>query len=312
MSVSMIERTYPSSDGMHHIFSTVYRPDGQTPPRGIVQIAHGMVDHSGRYRAFATQLCEAGYVVGLCDHLGHGRTARTPEEFGFFAERGGVDYVLRDMHTLTEQLRGEFAGLPLVLIGHSMGSFLSRLFAVRYAHELSGLLILGTGGPNALLPLGRALTAVVRLFAGAKHRSRTIAGLAFAGYNSHFDSAEGNKAWLSRDKAYLERDGEDPLCGFTFTVAAYQDLFRMLGGCNNRRWFRSYPKTLPTLIMSGTEDPVGAYGKGPTYVYRHLLTEGVAPVELKLYDGARHELFNETFREEVITDILTWLGTVAP
>ncbi|MBQ7315356.1 MAG: alpha/beta fold hydrolase [Clostridia bacterium] len=312
MSLSMIDRTYLSSDGVHQIHATVYRPPLDMQVRGVVQIAHGMVDHSGRYRDFAFRLAAAGYAVGLCDHLGHGRTARCAEDFGFFAEHGGVDLVLRDMHTLTEQLRAEFVGCPIVLVGHSMGSFLSRLFAVRYPHDIDAHLIFGTGGPNPLLPFGRALAAIVRCFAGPRHRSRLIASLAFAGYNSHFDPSEGQNAWLSRDKAYLERDGKDPYTDFIFTVSAYQDLFRMLGACNRRRWFRSYPKELPTLLMSGTEDPVGAYGKGPSYVYRRLLMAGVGPLELHLYEGARHELFNETCRDEVIADVLAWLGTVAP
>ncbi len=311
MCVSVTNRTYPSSDGIHQVFATVYCPRS-VPVRGVIQIAHGMIDHSGRYRDFATRLAEAGYAVGLCDHLGHGKTARSPEEFGFFAHRGGVDLLLKDMHTLNEQLHAEFQELPLVLIGHSMGSFLTRLFVVKYPADIDGHVILGTAGPNPLLPVGRALAAVIRLFAGAMHRSSVIADMAFAGYNSRFDPAQGKKAWLSRDYEYLHRDGEDPYTDFIFTVAAYQDLFRMLTDCNRRRWFAEYPKELPTLLMSGTEDPVGAYGKGPSYVYRHLLPAGVGPLKLCMYDGARHELFNETCREEVLNDILTWLETVAP
>ncbi len=311
MSVSVIHTTYPSSDGIHQVFATVYRPR-TTPPRGIIQIAHGMIDHSGRYRDFSTRLAQAGYVVGLCDHLGHGRTARSPEEFGYFAPRGGVELILKDMHTLSGQLRAEYTELPLILVGHSMGSFLTRLFAVKYAGEIDGHLILGTAGPNPLLPAGRALAAVIRLFAGATFRSAAIAAMAFAGYNSHFDASEGQRAWLSRDSEYLARDGADPYTDFIFTVCGYQDLFRMLADCNRRRWFAAYPKELPTLLMSGTEDPVGAYGKGPSYVYRRLLMAGAGPLKLRLYDGARHELFNETCREEVLTDILAWLQTLTP
>ena len=312
MSVSVIERTFPSADGRHHVHATIYRPSLDVRVRGIVQLVHGMVDHSGRYRDLAIALASAGYAVGVHDHLGHGRTAIGEEDFGFFAARGGVELVLADIHTMTGLLKAEFAGLPLVLAGHSMGSFLTRLYVARHPHEVSAYLMLGTGGPNPLLPLGRLLAATIRLFAGAHYRSRAIASMAFAGYNAHFDAAEGPRAWLSRDQAYLNRDGEDPYTGFIFTVAAYQDLFRMLGACNTAAWYRAYPKELPTLIMSGDEDPVGAYGKGPSHIYRKLLVAGAARVELRLYEGARHELFNETCRDEFVTDVLTFIGTVCP
>lgn len=302
------ELYYLSSDKNHRVHGVIFRPAPGVPVRGVIQIAHGMIDHIGRYEDFARKFCEAGFVVGGNDHLGHGKNVWDAEEYGFFAEKNGIQYVLEDMHTMTGLLKKEYPGLPFVLLGHSMGSFFSRLYAVTYGQELSGLIIHGTGGPNPALPVGKALSAVIRLFAGPRHRSKFLADLTFAGYNSHFDKAEGPDAWLSRDGAYLHRNGHDEMTGFIFTVAAYQDLFRLVGRVNSRRWFEEYPKTLPTLLVSGTEDPVGAYGKGPTYVHRHLMMEGVSPLSLRLYEGARHELFNETCRDEVAADILSFIG----
>lgn len=312
MSITVFDKTFPSSDGRHQIYAAVYRPPLTTAVRGIVQLVHGMVDHGGRYRELACALAEAGYAVGVHDHLGHGRTAFGKEDLGHFADRGGLPMLLTDIHTMTTLLKSEYPDKPLVIVGHSMGSFLSRLYVTKYPHEAVGAIFLGTSGPNALLPLGRAFSAILRLFGGATHRSPTLARMAFMGYNSHFDRAEGTLAWLSADAAYLRRGGEDPYTGFIFTVGAYADLFRMLGACNARAWYRAYPKELPTVLMSGTEDPVGAYGKGPRTVHRRLLMSGVGHAELRLYDGARHELFNDVCRDEFLRDLLSYLEGMMP
>lgn len=307
MYSTVFDKTFTSADGRHHVYAAVYRPPLTVPVRAVLQLTHGMIDHSGRYRELCDVLAREGYAVGVHDHLGHGRTAFGADDRGHFADRDGVSLVLSDMHTVSTLLREEFPGKPLILIGHSMGSFLARLYATRYPHELSGLVLLGTAGPNPLLPVGHALCALLRLFGGATYRSRTVARMAFMGYNSHFDRAEGERAWLSSDAAYLDRNGPDPYTDFIFTVTAYRDLFRMLGGCNKRAWYRAFPKDLPTVLMSGSDDPVGAYGKGPSTVYRRLLMAGASRVELCLYDGARHELFNEVCRDLFLKDLLGYL-----
>jgi alpha-beta hydrolase superfamily lysophospholipase len=192
-----------------------------------------------------------------------------------------------------------------------MGSFLSRLYVMRYPHTISGHIIHGTGGPmGAILPMGKALVSTIAFFKGKKYRSSFVASVAFAGYNSHYPKEEGKNAWLTRDPLAVRGKDSDPLASFTFTVSAYKDLFRMVGESNSKRWFATYPKNIPTLVMAGDDDPVGKYGKGPTYVYKNLLMSGVGNISFKLYEGARHELFNETCRDEVFKDIESWLGDV--
>ncbi len=301
---------FPSANGHSECTGTLYVPKGEV--RGVVQLSHGMVDHVGRYTLLADALAAHGYVLAGNDHLGHGLTAKgSGDPYGYFADDNGRELVLGDLYTMNTLLRERFGMLP-VLMGHSMGSFLSRLYTVRHPETVSGHIIHGTGGPmGAILPLGIGLVNLIILFRGASYRSQFVKNLAFSGYNSHFPKEEGGSAWLTRDLPLVADRDESEFTSFTFTVSAYRELFRMVGESNAKEWFAGYPKDLPTIVMSGSEDPVGNYGRGPQYVYDILKENGVSGVTLKLYDGARHELFNETCREQVFADMLEWLYGVA-
>ena len=305
-SYVLSEISFPSADGRSTVHGAIYAP-AAGEVRGVVQLSHGMVDHVGRYTALAEFLTANGYVFAGNDHLGHGRTASNDSDFGYFADEGGVDLVLKDLHAMNKHLRAAYPGLPFVLMGHSMGSFLSRLYVERHPHSITAHIIHGTGGPNPLLPFGKVLVKWKTLFRGKKYRSKTLANLAFSGYNARFDKSEGRNAWLSRDGSMVNGRDDDKFTNFTFTISAYGDLFRMVGESNSKAWFANYPKEIPTLVISGGDDPVGSFGKGPDYVYKQLMVSGVSDVTLKLYKGARHELFNETNRMEVFADMLAWI-----
>ena len=300
------EISFPSADGKNTVHGEIYTP-ASGKIRGVVQLAHGMIDYVGRYGFLAEFLTANGYVFAGNDHLGHGKTAASDSDFGYFADEDGILCVLRDLHTMNKHLRDTYPGVPVVLMGHSMGSFLSRLYVERHPHSVSAHIIHGTGGPNPLLPFGKALVKWKTLFHGRRYRSKTIAKLAFSGYNSRFDKSEGMIAWLTRDGATVSGRYDDKFANFIFTVSAYGELFKMLGDSNSKEWFANYPKELPTLVISGDADPVGNYGKGPDYVYKQLMVSGVSDVSIKLYEGARHELFNETNRDEVFADMLSWI-----
>lgn len=306
MNYELKEISYPSSDGVHSIHAEIYLPKSKSY-RGVVQIAHGMVDYVERYKPLAEFLTGEGYVVAGNDHLGHGKSVLTPDDFGFFAKKGGVELVIQDLYSMNKYLRTEFHGLPLVLLGHSMGSFIARLYVEKYPYTVTGAVIHGTAGPNKILPLGKALTAVMSAIKGERHRSKFISNMAFSGYNKRFTEEEGRNAWLTRNNEAVRDKDKDERGGFMFTVSGYRDLFRFLGRANSKQWFKNYPTQVPTLIMSGDMDPVGDYGKGPAYVYKKLMISGVESLELKLYPGARHELFNETNKDEVFSDLAAWL-----
>ena len=308
MNYRKYEVTYPSADGKSRVFGVIYAPVA-SEIRGVLQVAHGMVDYTERYEGLADYLCARGFALAGNHHLGHGRTALTDDDLGYFADKDATLCVLRDMHQMNRIIRERFPSLPVILLGHSMGSFLSRLYCERYPHTIAGHIIHATGGPHKiLLPLGRALTSAIALFRGKRHRSVFIAKLAFSGYNSKFDKSEGILAWLTRDVELVNGRFDDKYTNFIFTLEGYNELFKMIASSNSKKWFAAYPKNLKTLIMSGDMDPVGDYGKGVKYVYKHLLVSGCADLTLKLYEGARHELFNETCKEECFLDIFNFLN----
>ena len=307
MSIQKRVMEYPSCDKRSTVHAELYLPEGA--PRAVVQMAHGMMDHIGRYEEFGRFLAENGIAFVGNDHLGHGATSE-PEDYGFFASRNGTDFVIGDMHRLTELVKEEFADTPIILLGHSMGSFLSRLYAVRYPHDISGLIIHGTGGKNPLLPFGLLLVKLLKLLRGERYRSPFIHSMADGGYNKKFDPAEGEWAWLTRDVSRVSGRTNDERTHFNFTVSGYGDLFSMLGKCNSGKWYKAFPKELPTLVVSGADDPVGNFGKGVREVHSGLVKAGAKKAELKLYEGARHELFNEINSDEVFYDLLAWINGV--
>jgi len=297
--------TFPSSDGKNTIHAELFVPS-DNKIRGVVQISHGMVDYVGRYKLLADALTAEGFVVAGNDHLGHGESVATPDDFGFFASKNGYSYVIDDLKKMNDILREEYKGVPLVLLGHSMGSFLARLYAERYPDSIDALIIHGTAGPNPALPFGRAIIKLMKLVRNEKSRSKFVSSLAEGGYNKGFDKSEGVGAWLTRDGALVADRPGNPKTSFIFTISGYGDLFYMLGAINAKSWFENFPKGLPTLVVSGDCDPVGDFGKGVRYVYDNLKKYG-ASVDLKLYEGARHELFNETNRAEVFSDLTAWI-----
>lgn len=305
MSYIYKELSFPSSDGKNTSHAEMFIPEGEV--RGVVAISHGMRDYVSRYKLLADYLTGRGLAVVGNDHLGHGGTVKDSDDFGYFAKKDGYKFVISDLYKMNSIIKEEFPGVPVILLGHSMGSFLSRLYAEAYPDTIDGVIIHGTGGKNPLLPVGKAVIALVELLFGAKHRSRLVTNIAFGSYNSRFDKSEGDEAWLTRDGSLVADRAGNPYCDFIFTAAGYRDLFNMIGLSNSKAHFEAFPKKLPTLVMSGEADPVGDYGKGVRFVYESLKAEGVSNLTLKLYEGARHELFNETNRDEVFSDIAEWI-----
>ncbi len=305
MSYEYSEYKFPSRDGINTLQGHIYVPKDREP-RGIIQLSHGMVDHVQRYAHVAKFFTENGYIFAGNDHLGHGLSVDAEDDYGYFATKDGVDTVLRDLHSFNKHLRELYPDVPLILMGHSMGSFLARLYAVKYPHTVSGVIIMGTAGKNSLVGMGKLLAKAIKTLYGERHRSKLLKSLSTGAYAKHFSKSEGSRAWLTRDASMVSADLEDPRTNFTFTSSAYIDLFTMLQKCNSKESFNAYPKEMPTIIMSGDCDPVGDFGKGVNYVYKQLLLAGGTNIRLKIYEGARHELFNEIGYEEVFADMLAF------
>ena len=299
---------FPSSDGIHTVAGYRFPVEN---PRAVVQISHGMIEHVGHYTELITRLNAAGISVYANDHLGHGRTA-SPEEYGIFGDKGAREFVLRDLYTVTELARKENPDLPLIFLGHSMGSFLARLYASRWGGELDGLVILGTGGPNPMLPVAKLLAGTSSLLFGAKHPGKILSKITFGTYNSRYEKGVPNDAWITRDREILDRFKDDPASHFTFSAGAFRELFAMTGEINTKKWAKSIPKDLPIFLGSGDMDPVGGWGKGVKKVAKMLENAGCEKLTFRLYPGFRHELHNEIGRDEFYRDLLAWTEGLIP
>lgn len=293
----------PSSNGKRDIACYVYVPDGAV--RGIVQIAHGMCDYIENYALLAERLTERGFVVCGNDHLGHGNSAEDKRDLGYFGG-GGYHTLLKDMRKMNKLVRTTYRNLPLTLLGHSMGSFLARAYVNAYPETVDGAIFVGTAGTNNPARAGQMLAGAIGKARGDHFRSKLLYNLAFNGYTARFPD-EGEFAWLSREKAAGDRFAGDAQRNFIFTANGYYALFGVLAHVSRAQWAEEYPEELPTLITAGEMDPVGNYGKGPTEVFTMLQTAGAENVTLKLYPDARHELHNETNKEEFFADILAWI-----
>lgn len=300
------EYTFLSCNGRTNI--RVRRCDPDAAVRGVVQIAHGIAEHVERYDDFAEFLSSSGFVVAANDHLGHGKSVTDESELGYFAENGGWELAVGDMRQLHEQLRGEFPRLPIFLFGHSMGSFLSRTYIIRYPEGLSGTVLCGTGQqPRALVSGGRLLAETEINRHGAKYKSQRLNDMAFGKYNDSFAPARTISDWLSRDTEQVDKYSTDPLCGFLPTAGLFRDMMGGLEYIGRQRNIERMKKDMPVLFISGDKDPVGENGRGVLRVYHSFVRSGMTDVTLKLYTECRHELLNELNREQVKNDVLTWI-----
>lgn len=278
-------------------------------PRAAMQIAHGMAEHSRRYADFAAAMTAQGIAVYAGDHAGHGKSAQ-PDRYGYFYPRDGWQGAVEDLHAVRESMQERHPGLPVLLMGHSMGSMLARSYVTCHGEGLKGLILSGTSGPNPMLALGRFLAAVEMRRLSAYQPSRLLDRLAFGANNKPFAPNRTRFDWLSRDPAQVDAYIADPACGFPFTATGYRDLFAGMARIQAKEWARQVPPALPVLLISGDQDPVGGMGRGVRWVESRLREAGVRDVVCTLYLGARHELLNEINRLEVYADLLKWIRRV--
>lgn len=301
------EFTFPSRDGRNTCHAYSWAPENGNI-RGVFQIIHGMIEYVERYSDFAEFLAAHGFLVVGEDHLGHGRTAATEKDLGYFCPRDPETVLVRNAHRLKKIVQEKNPGVPYFIMGHSMGSFIFRKYITMYGKGIDGAIIMGTG---AMCPLvtsfGVFLTNFYKILFGDRYVSRLITKIAFGKYNNRIPDRRTENDWLTRDKDVVDAYNKDPLCNFKFSLNAYRALFKLLNFVCMEKNLTSVPKELPILLVAGTADPVGNYGKGPKLVYEQYKKLGVKDVRLKLYKGYRHEILNEKGKEEPYDDILRWL-----
>lgn len=275
-------------------------------PIASIHIAHGMGEHAARYDWVAVRLNEQGYAVYANDHRGHGKTDR--DQLGYMGG-DGWNRVLADAYEINQLIRSEHQQLPLVLLGHSMGSMLSQQYITRYGKSIDALVLSGSPGfkKSRRLPGWMAKFEAWRL--GPEKISNVMQNLLFGGNNKPFDGpgATGYE-WLSRDAGEVRKYIDDELCGFVLATGSLVDLFAGSGSAQSKECIARIPRTLPMYIFAGEEDPVHGEQEDINRMVDTYREHGIEQLDFRLYPGGRHEMFNETNQEEVMQDLLTWLG----
>ncbi len=300
------EFRFRSSNGSVDIRTMEYIPDEKIV--AILQIAHGMVEFIDRYEDFAKYLNSKGILVVGNDHLGHGGSVNSEDDWGYFGEDGNR-HVLDDMHKLTVLTKEKYPGLPYFLLGHSMGSFYARQYLCEYGDELDGAIIMGTGfEPLSTVKAGMFLCKLIAAFKGWRYRSTFVNNIAFGSYGKKFESLRTRADWLSKDEALVDWYVNEPRCSFLFTLNGYYNMFEGISRLHDKSLLAKVPKDLPIFFVSGKDDPVGTFGKEVEASVRSLEEAGVKNIEVKLYENDRHEILNETDKEIVYVDLYNWLN----
>lgn len=299
--ISVKQWRVPSATGVGDLAVKAWIP--ADAPKLILQLIHGMAEYIDRYDEFARVMAAQSVLVVGFDLPGHGQSTPDERHLGFFAEKDGWKKVLDDIRSVCQEAQAMAPGLPLVLFGHSMGSFFARKFAVENGPSLAGLILSGTAGDNSMLPLARFLASRSVRRNGPYFRDASIDRLMHQGYLQKIEKPVSANAWLSRDPSVVKAYDKDPLCGYWFTSAGYRDLFDLLASISGKRWASQVREDLPILLLSGEDDPVGGYGAGIRQVQELLKKTGHKDVSMILYQGGRHEMLNEVNKEAVYQDI---------
>ena len=317
--VKIRDYNFVSSNGYTPVRVRAWIPNAEK--KGIFQLVHGMSEHIERYNDFAMFLAEKGFIVIGNDLLGHGKSVDRDEDLGYISipvkgldkkramQNTGSAYLVRDIRHITKMTKKHFPGLPYIIMGHSMGSFLVRRYIMEYGDEVDGAVIMGTGNiKNAAVNTARTMINTLKLKYGERHRSANIYKVLETKFNEKIDDAISENAWISTLNDEVMKYDNDPLCGFRFTLNGFDTILTTLKFINDEKNMERIPKNLKILIVSGKNDPVGDYGEGVKKVYENLKNQRISDVNMILYDGCRHEILNDVLRDKVYNDIFEWIN----
>ena len=315
------ETFFESHDGTK-LYLYKWLPDqSQYPqPKAALHIVHGMAEHALRYERLAEKLIQAGIEVWAADQRGHGKTAdlkvNKADKGGLLGHTGdgsSAALVTADVHAINVEIRKSRPDTPLFLLGHSWGSFIAQNL-MSYAslnvkmNEVSGYILSGTKGPgDFMIKAGIPIMTMIAAVKGQQKGSAFARALADGPYNKFFKPNRTPFDWLCRSEAEVDKYIEDPLCGFLCSTGFYRELAKLLYNIHRPDALKRINTALPVYVFCGSDDPVGDMGKSPTAlvgIYKNL---GISDCEFVLYPGARHEILNETNREEVIENLLSWI-----
>lgn len=301
------EFSFVSAQGSVKIRGVRWIPEQE--PKAVVQLAHGMTEYIDRYEEFAEFLAEQGILVVGNDHLGHGQSVKSMDDLGYFAEKNGDRVLVQDMLKIVKMTKKTYPDIPYVIFGHSMGSFLTRLFICCHGSEVDGAIICGTGNnPGGLMKAAMGICKGMAAVKGWRHRSKMLHSMMFGTFNKRFTPNRTECDWLSRNEASVDAYVTDEKCGFLFTLNGYYNLFLSMWKVVRKEYQERMPKNLPVLFVSGEKDPVGGDGKGVQEAVKQFQACGMQDVECILYPEDRHEILNEVDRDHVFADVMDWLN----
>ena len=302
------EFSFESATGKNTIYAKKYIPEGEV--KGIVQIAHGIAEHIDRYDEFMTFLSDNGFVAVANDHLGHGKTAKDASEKGVFCEKNGWHTVVADMVTLHDIMAAYYPGVKYIMFGHSMGSFLTRTYIIDYPDKYDLAILSGTGHQGkALLMGGNLISNILIKSKGYRSDGQKLNDIAFGSYLNKIENPRTPFDWLTTVDEVVDKYIADENSGFVASSGLYGDMMKGLKYITNTANMAKMNPDKPVYFMSGKDDPVGDYGKGVETAYKCFCKAGLKDVSIKLYDGGRHEMLNESNKKDVMNDILEWINS---
>lgn len=298
---------FKSSNKVNRIHGVCWIPEG-IKVKAVLQIAHGMLEFIDRYDDFARFLCTKGIAVVGNDHLGHGTSVFSEEDWGYMGDNG-FECLVADMKKVQKHFKQRFPEVPYFILGHSMGSFAVRYFISKYRKGVDGAIIMGTGyHPTPLSVGGQLLTRIMARVKGWRYRSALVTKIAFSGYNKKIKPERTPADWITRDEEIVDIYMNEPRCQFMFTLNAYFEMFKGIQFITDKENIARVRRNLPMLFISGDADPVGGYGKGVHKIYDMFEETGHKNMDIILYDEARHEVLNEINRHDVYDDLYNWLN----
>ena len=301
------QNTFKSHDNTEIVY---FKHLPEAEKKAVVIITHGMAEHAQRYDDFANFLNQNGFVVYAHDQRGHGKTAGSIDNLGFFAEENGWQKVADDLGELVKLAKAENPNLPVFLLGHSMGSFIIRTYIIENSDKVDGVILSGTAGSAGLLgKIGLLITNIIMMFNPKNTPSPLLDKLSFGDFNKPFKPNRTKFDWLSRDEKQVDKYVEDPYCGTVFSVGFFNDMMKGLELVNKKETANKVRKDLPIYLFSGSKDPVSKNGKQVKDVFEMYKNANISDVSMKLYEDARHEMLNETNNKEVYNDVLEWLNS---
>ena len=299
---------YPSADGKTKIHAISWAPEEK--PKGVVQIIHGMVEFIDRYDEFARFLVEHGYLVCGEDHIGHGESVVSDEYHGYFGRNGNA-WMISDIHKLRTIMHDDYPDAQYLMLGHSMGSFLLRQYITEkdaeYAKGLSGVILMGTGWLSVAKIRGGIMLAKIMGTTKIGKRAKLIDTVSFGTYLKRIKNPRTVNDWLTKERDVVDWYRATPWCTFHFTPNAYYHMFSGMLKAHDTERMKKLPEGLPILIASGAEDPVGGWGEGVRKTYMEYLENSPCNVDIRIYEDDRHEILNESDKNDVFEELKTFL-----